>query len=157
VAKLFLILAGIAVAGVLLIGAGAWYWWDRHSGELIEAAKVAVADGQKSGRRLEEAACVVLALERHKADWNRSMASTVRNGLWLNGCLDTASPQQRFCEGVPPADSPVAIGVWAGSSCVQHGYSDPYCQTLFQNISKYCSSPKRAEKLRNISPDRRAT
>ena len=156
-AKLFLILAGIAAVGVLVIGAGAWYWWDRHSQEVIEAAKLAVADGQKAGRRVEEAACVVLALERHKSDWNRGMASAVRNGLWLNGCLDAAKPQQRFCDGVPPPDSAIASGVWAGTACAQHGFSDPYCQTLFRNVSKYCASPQRAEKLKNAAPRGAAT
>ncbi len=150
--KLFLILAAIAIGGLLLIGGGAWYWWDQHSTELIESAKASVADGQRSGGKLQESDCVVHALERHKSDWNRSMASVIRNGLWLTGCLDTSRPQQRFCEGVPPEDNPLVTGVWAGSACTQHGLSDPYCHTLFQNVSKYCSSPRRAQKIKSGVP-----
>ena len=146
--KLFLTLVIIAIGGLLLIGGGAWYWWNQHSAELIEAAKATVAEGQQSGRTLEESGCVIQALERHKADWNRTMASAIRNGLWLTGCLDASRPQQRFYDGVPPEDNPVATGVWAGSACVHYGLTDPYCHTLFQNVSKYCASPRRAAKLK---------
>jgi hypothetical protein len=157
VLKLFLILAGIAVAGLLLIGASAWYWWDQHSAELIAAGKVAVADGQKTGSRIEEAACVVLALERHKSDWKHGITSAVQQGLWLTGCLDASRPQQKFCEGVPLPYRPVAIGMWSATSCAQHGSSDPSCHTTFQTVSKYCSSPGRAEKLRTGTPGGPAT
>jgi hypothetical protein len=152
VAKLFLILLGIAVAGLLLIGAGARYWWDRHSAELIEAGKAAVADGQRTGSRIEEAACVVLAVESHKSNRQWGITSAVQNGLWLTGCLDASRPQQKFCEGVPSPDSPVAIGVWSATACAKHGSSDSSCHTIFQTVSKYCSSPGRAEKVRTGAP-----
>ena len=155
--KLFLILGAIAIGGVLLIGGGAWYWWGQHATEFLEAGKATIAEGEKSGDKLDENGCVVLALERHKSDWNRTIASVIRNGLWLTGCLDTSMPQKTFCEGVPSEDNPLAAGVWAGSICIQHGLSDPYCHTLFQNVSKYCYSPKRAAKIKTGAPPGPAT
>jgi hypothetical protein len=146
--KLFLILGVIAISGLLLIGGAAWYWWDQHSAELFEAARASVEDGQKRGSKLEEGDCIVHALERHKADWNRTMVSVIKNGLWLTGCLDVSKLQPRFCEEVPSQDNPVLAGIWAGNICVQQGLSDHYCHTLFQNVSKYCHSPERAAKIK---------
>ena len=146
--KLFVILAAIAVAGSLLIGGGAWYWWQHHSAEFLESGKAAIAEGQATGRRLDEGACMVLAIDRHKADWNRTMASAVRNNLWLSGCLDASRAQDKFCEGVPSQDDVVAAGLWAASSCARHGFSDSYCGNLFSSAVKYCGSAKRVEKLR---------
>ena len=105
--KLFLILGAIAIAGVLLIGGGAWYWWDQHSTEFLEAGKATIAEGEKSGDKLDESGCVVVALERHKADWTRTLASVIRNGLWLTGCLDTSRQQKPFVRACPPRTTPL--------------------------------------------------
>jgi hypothetical protein len=154
-ARLFLVLGLIAVGGLVLIGGVAWLWWDRNANELIESAKVVAAEGQKTGRNLQEGGCVGLALERHKSD--PSMVATIQNGLWLTGCLETSRPQKSFCESVPPQDNPVVSGVWAGSACAQYGFSDPYCHMLFQNVSKYCYSPGRADKVKTGATPGRAT
>ena len=146
--KLFVILAAIAAAGLLLIGGGAWYWWKHHSAEFLESGKAAMTEGQAAGRRLDEGACMVLAIDRHKADWNRTMASAVRNNLWLSGCLDASRAQEKFCDGVPAKDDVVGAGLWAASSCARHGFSDSYCGNLFSSAVKYCGSAQRAEKLR---------
>lgn len=156
-ARLFLILAGIAVGGLLLMGGGAWYWWDRNKDKWIDSAKATVADGQRTGSRVEEAACVALALERHKSDRKLGITTAVEHGLWLTGCLDASKPQRRFCDGVPPQDNPVAIGVWSAAACARHGHTDPYCHTLFQTVSKYCSSASRAGKIEIGAPRGPAT
>src|SRR5512147_853425 len=98
--KLIAILLAIAVAGTALIGAGVWYWWSHYSAEFIESGKSAISEGEASGRSLDEGGCMTRAIERHKADWNRNVASAVRNNLWLSGCLQTSRIQDHFCDGV---------------------------------------------------------
>jgi hypothetical protein len=146
--KLFAILAAIAVAGALLVGGGAWYWWAHYGTEFLDSGKTAMLDGQASGRTLDEAGCMLRAIERHKADWNRTMASAVRNNLWLAGCLESSRVQEKFCEDVPSSDNPVAAAVWAASACANQGLSDSYCGNLLSNAVKYCSSPRREKKLK---------
>jgi hypothetical protein len=146
--KLFAILAAIAVAGSLLVGGGAWYWWTHHGAEFLDSGKAAMMEGQASGRVLDEGGCMTQAIERHKADWNRTMASAVRNNVWLSGCLDASRVQEKFCDEVPSYDNVVAAGLWAASACANQGLSDSYCGNLVSNAVKYCSSPKRAEKLK---------
>src|SRR5262245_8776987 len=148
--RLFLILGLIALAGLLAIGGGAWYWWTHHSQEFLESGKATIEDGRKSGGKLLEGGCVALAVDRHKA--GPGMASTIRNSVWLSGCLDTSSPQADFCDGVPSPENPVAVGIWTAGTCLQYGLTDPYCSSLFQNISKYCASPERAGKMRTGPP-----
>ena len=146
--KLFAILAAIAVAGALLVGGGAWYWWSHHSAEFLESGKAAMMEGKASGRALDEGGCMTRAIERHKADWNRSMASAVRNNVWLSGCLNASRVQEKFCDEVPSYDNVVAAALWTASTCASLGLSDSYCGNLVSNAVKYCSSSKRAEKLK---------
>lgn len=148
--KLLLILGLMAVGGVLLIGGGAWYWWQHHGMDFLESGKAVIEDGRKSGEKLQEGGCVALAVDRHKA--GPGMAATIRNSVWLTGCLDTSGPQADFCDGVPSPENPIAVGLWTAGACLQHGLSDSYCSSLFQNVPKYCSSPARAEKMKAGPP-----
>src|SRR5262245_438311 len=150
--KLFLILGLIAVGGVIAIVGGAWYWWDRHGAEFLESGQAVIEDGRRSGERLQESGCVKEAVVRHTSDGGPGIASTIRNSVWLSGCLDTSSPQADFCHGVPSPDNPVAVGTWTAGVCVRHGFADPYCSSLFQNVPKYCASPERAEKMKAGAP-----
>ena len=147
--KLFAILLAVAVSGALLIGGGAWYWWSRYGTEFVDSGKTAILEGEASGRMLDENGCMVRAIERHKADWNRTMASAIRNNLWLGGCLNTSRAQEKFCDNVPPESDMMAAAVWAASACASNGLSDSYCGNLFSNAVKYCSSSRRADKLRS--------
>jgi hypothetical protein len=146
--KLLLILGLIAIGGVIAIAGGAWYWWDRHGSEFLESGKATMEDGRRSGERLQESGCMKEAVARHTSDGGPGLASTVRNSVWLGGCLDASSPQADFCSGIPSPDNPVAVGTWTAGVCIQHGFSDPFCSSLFQNVPKYCASPERAEKMK---------
>lgn len=145
--KLVLVLCAIAVAGVLLMVAGGWYWWTQHSRDFFESSRTVMDEGRTAGRRLDEPACLALAIDRHRRQGSNSMTAAVRNNLWLAGCLETSRPQPRFCEGVPSYESPVAVGAWAGLACAQQGISDPYCGNLYSNVAKYCSSSRREDRM----------
>ncbi len=151
--KLFGILALVALGGAALIGGGGWYWWTHYGTEFLDSGATAMTEGQASGRALDEGGCMTQALERHKADWNRTLASAVRNNIWLSACLDASRAQERFCDDVPSYDNLVAAAVWSASVCANHNLADSYCGNLVSNAVKYCSSPKRAAKLKpGVSP-----
>ncbi len=153
--KVLLIIAAIAVAGLLLLVGGAWYWWDRNGTELLDAGKTAIEDGQKSGANLTETSCMSAAIERHKADTNRSFGSALRNNLWLSGCLNASKPQDQFCVGVPSSDEILASAMWSTQMCAKSGIDDSICPNLMQSVSKYCASPQREQKLRGGAPPAR--
>ena len=145
-AKVLITIVAVLFAAVLALGVGGWIWWKRNAGDLLEAGKEAIVLGRESGATMEESGCVARALEMHKADPDLSILSSVRNGLWLTGCLETSRVERDFCAHVPSQDETIARGLWAGSACARQGLSDPYCPTLLQNVAKYCSSPARSEK-----------
>ena len=146
--KTLLIIIAAVLGVALLIAGGAWYWWRQNASEFLDAGAAAIAEGQNSGRGADEAGCMAAALERHKADGSKRMGAAVRNNLWLTACLDASKAKEKFCDGVPAHDSLLAVGAWAGASCVQQGFADPYCGNLFAVVTKYCSSPQRVEKLK---------
>ena len=146
--KLLAILAAIAVVGALVIGGGGWYWWTYHGKEFLDSGAAAMMEGEASGRALDEGGCMTQAIDRHKADLNRTMATAIRNNVWLAGCLNSSRVQEKFCDDVPAGDDIVAAALWAASACANNGMSDSYCGNLVSNAVKYCSSPKRAEKLK---------
>ena len=146
--RLIAILAVIAVAGILLIGGGAWYWWTYHGAEFLDSGKTAMLEGEAAGRVLDEGGCMTRAIERHKADWNRSMVSAVRNNLWLSGCLNASRLQEKFCDEIPSYDNVVAAALWGATTCANLGLADSYCGNLVSNAVKYCSSPARSKKFK---------
>jgi hypothetical protein len=153
--KVFLTLAAIAVVGVLLVGGGAWFWWNHNGADMLEAGKVAIQEGQRSGTELTESSCVSTSMDRHKAGANSSFSSALRNNLWLTGCLNASKPQEQFCAGVPRQDEILTMAMWSAQKCAQSGIEDSTCPNLLQSIAKYCASPQRAEKLKeNIPPAR---
>ncbi len=150
--KVLLVLAAIAVAGSLLLVGGAWYWWDQNGTAMLDAGKTAMEDGQKDGASLTETSCTSTALDRHKADANRSFGSALRNSVWLSGCLNTSKPQEQFCAGAPSSSEILASALWATQMCSKNGIDDPTCPNLMQSVSKYCASPQREEKFRGGAP-----
>ncbi|MEQ1519426.1 MAG: hypothetical protein ABL931_23370, partial [Usitatibacteraceae bacterium] len=111
-AKLFIALALIAIAGLILIGGSAWYWWDRNSEQFLDASKTAIADGQKSGAELDEQGCMNNALTHHRDGARDSFVAALRNNLWLTGCLNASRPVSQFCADVPRQSDVVAGGIW---------------------------------------------
>lgn len=145
-AKVLLILIIIVLGLAAMVTGGAWYWWRQNSADLLESGSVAMDGGHKHGSATDEAGCIAAMVERHKADGSKQLGASVRNSLWLTACLEASKVNEKFCDGVPHGDSIIATGTWAATSCVQHGFSDPYCGNLFSAVPKYCSSPSRANK-----------
>ena len=146
--KTLLIIVAALLGIALLITGGAWYWWSRNSSDFLDAGTVAITEGDKVGRGLDESGCMAAAFERHKADGSRGISTAVRNSLWLMACLDASKVKDKFCDGIPAQDKLLAVGTWAGMTCVRQGFPDPYCGTLLGVVPKYCSSAQRVEKLK---------
>jgi hypothetical protein len=154
--KVLLIIIAAVLGVALLIAGGAWYWWSRNSSEVLDAGATAMTEGQNSGRRLDEGGCMAAAFERHKTDGSQRITAAVRNSLWLTSCLEASKTNDKFCEAVPTPDNLIATGTWGGKSCLQQGFTDPYCAVLFGVVPKYCASATRAQKLKTGAESRPA-
>ena len=145
-AVLICVILGIAAA----IGGSVW-WWKSHADEIMGAMDVAVKAGQKEGADLDEAGCVAAAATRNREPANQGLIASTRNGISLSACLHVSRPTAGFCTDVPSARNPFDAAAWAQQSCSKLGLSDPYCQSLMQQVTTYCGSPARDAKLGNDS------
>jgi hypothetical protein len=145
--KVVLWIFGILFVLLLIVAGAGYWWWQKNAAGMIEAGKLAMEDGHKRGMTMEESGCVTEAVSRHKAEASPSIGGSVKNGLFLRGCLDASKPQAKFCEGVPAKSNAVQVGLWAGQICQGAGLNDPYCPSLMQQVAEYCASPKRTSKL----------
>jgi hypothetical protein len=145
--KVVLWIVGILVGLIVIAGGLGYWWWQKNGAEMMEAANAAMMEGRKRGSALEESACLSEGLARHKADASPSIGGSIKNGLFIRGCLEASKKQPKFCESVPEKGNAVAVGAWAGQACAGAGANDPYCPSLMQQVIEYCGSPQRARKL----------
>lgn len=133
------VLIVLFITGVLLlvgvVGIGV-YWWKTHKGEYIEAAKGAAEEGVRFGRGLDNQACVDAALSRHKQ--NPGFGTSIKLGLFLQGCLQASSETPGFCTDVPEESEIMKTVTWRLAQCQKAGFNDSYCQQIVSQVQKYC-------------------
>jgi uncharacterized membrane protein YhaH (DUF805 family) len=135
------------LAGLTLVLAGAVrYVWAVHGDYILAAGKVSMDEGRRAGLSLGESGCLADAMRRHGADHPVSLASSVSNGLRLSGCLESSRFEARFCERVPAQEDMLAAATWGNAACTLQGFSDAYCQNIFQSVVRYCASADRGDK-----------
>jgi len=132
------------LAGLTLVLAGAIrYGWAVHGNSILAAGEVSMDEGRRAGLSLGESGCLADALRRHGTDKPVSLASSVSNGLRLSGCLESSRTEAQFCERVPPQEDILAAATWGNAACTRQGFSDPFCQNIFQTVVRYCASTDR--------------
>ncbi len=144
--RAFAIVIGVLFAVLVLVAGVGAYWWHRNGQTVVASARTALSDGHRRGLAVDEAGCLAEALERYRGDRDGSMGEVVSRSLWLNGCLGSSRVAASFCEGVPPAREFLNLATWVTAACQQAGASGQGCQSLYQEVATYCSSPQRAAK-----------
>jgi hypothetical protein len=141
-----IVIAVIFAAFVLMISAG-WYWWHVHGESVVTSGRAALTDGRRRGAGVDEAACLAEVLQRTRADQDGGMSEVIARSIWLDGCLGTSRPAASLCEGVPPPHEIINMSHWVLAACTRQDLANPGCQSLLQEVAKYCASPGRAAKL----------
>jgi hypothetical protein len=98
----------------------------------------ALGEGQERGRKLDEKSCLAEAVERHRTQRSRPPS---REGILLNGCLETSKASADFCVGVPGKELFSERESWLAARCKEARFSDPSCAYLFRQVIDYCSRP----------------
>ncbi|HEX4509019.1 MAG TPA: hypothetical protein VH328_03025 [Burkholderiaceae bacterium] len=141
-----IVVAFIGGALALMAAAGA-YWWHRNGDSIVASSRAALDDGHRRGLSVDEGVCLGEALLRHAPNRGDSMSEAISRSLWLNACLASSRVAPSFCEGVPPPHEFIDLGNWVKTACARQGSADASCQTLYQEVAKYCASPQRVAKL----------
>lgn len=149
--RAFIIVVGVIFAFLGVLAATGWYWWHVHGESVVASSRAAMSEGRERGRAIDEPACLAEVLQRQRTDKDDGMAAVITRSLWLDGCLGSSKATASFCQGVPAPHAFVDMSTWVASSCLTQG-SNPGCQTIYQQVAKYCGLPERAAKLAAASP-----
>ncbi|MFC1521529.1 hypothetical protein ACFL6Y_03885 [Elusimicrobiota bacterium] len=143
--KTFLKIAGITLGIwlvlVVMIVAGAYFWW-MHKGDLFVEEAVSAADEAKEfSKHIDQDACVLEAITRLKT--SDGLLYEVNNRVFLKYCLEEAKPRDGFCKGVPKRKEIVRSVSWALATCREYGRpNDQPCTRLVRMIQEHCYKPK---------------
>ncbi len=130
----FALVASILAFLLLLGAAGAW-WWKNHSSELFAAGDAAFVEGSNFGAAADSNGCVHEAFLRFDAC--EDFGCQVANNVFLQACLNAATPTAEFCRDVPLDDFMRSV-TWRAEMCVEGRRQGTLCQSLVGQIQEYC-------------------
>jgi len=138
-AKVLLALLGAFVLFIVAVGAGGYFYVNRHKNEWIAEGKKVAEEGQAFGAGKEGSQCLDEALRRVR-DCNGIMCEA-RVRLFLSSCLPSAAPSPPLCTNAPPRSEMMRTAMWAVNECGSRGMigSQP-CTRLMREVQKYCES-----------------
>ncbi len=132
---------------IVLVGAAVLYWmsqsgWvDDFNQEQNQVFQQKTEEGTAYGATTDQQQC----LEKTLADFDGCQAfrCTVAAGKFLRACLDSASPSEGFCDGVPEyRDEPTEDDKkWAKFICVDRNVRGEGCRMLMRQQQLFCTSP----------------
>ena len=133
----------LLVVGVLLVllvvgGAVAVFLLARTYGPgLVEAGKQTYSEGVEYGRRTDNEGCLNEAAARHARA--EGFTDMVRNGIFMQVCLENSRPTPGFCDGVPGPLEVMKGVTWQHQQCKRFGLTpEQQCGQLFQGVQRFC-------------------
>ena len=131
--------------GVIVLAALGWYV-KQKAPEMLASAQSAESEGVSFGKGVSDSQCVSAALERYQA--NRGIAATVTQSIWLDGCFQTSTIEEKFCDGVPRESDLMRSATWRVARCEEAGIQqDVSCPNLVGRVQTYCEGNVRRSKL----------
>ena len=136
----------LLISGALLVffvvgGIGAAAYWFSHNKDRIavEATK-ARTEAATFAASHEQNACIDEGLARIDRCEGNGIWCSAQQQLFLDACLQDASPSSSLCSGVPKAKDFMKSASWTVAECKKRGRTDQACTNLLQSIPRYCES-----------------
>ncbi len=95
---------------------------------------------------LTATACLDTAFARHARVPSGSMSQQITEGVFLEGCLHTGTPDS-LCATIPPTGNlteMMRFSVWSVEQCRARGLTDRNCPRLLQAVANHCRRGTRA-------------
>jgi hypothetical protein len=121
---------------VLVVGGGAAYWWNGHSSQIREEGARTMARAALFGAATDNEGCLEESLLSF--DECDGFLCEVQSNLFLRECLESSSPSEGFCEGVPSEGAILDSVNWSVRECDDLGRPRDSCGRLIRQIQKYC-------------------
>jgi hypothetical protein len=126
-----------------LVALGSWIgfrWLQRAFTGVMAEGRQSYDEGTRLGRSLTATACLDTAFARHARAPSGSMGQQITEGVFLEGCLGTGTPDG-LCDSIPPTGNlsqMMRFSVWSVEQCRVHGLTDRNCPRLLQAVSNHC-------------------
>ena len=126
-----------------LVALGSWIgfrWLQRAFTGVMAEGRQYYEEGTRLGRSLTATACLDTAFARHARAPSGSMGQQITEGVFLEGCLRTGTPDG-LCDSIPPSGNLKQImrfSVWSVEQCRAHGLTDRNCPRLLQPVANDC-------------------
>src|SRR5918992_2003193 len=133
-----LLVVGVLLV-VLVVGAVvAGYFVVRSYGPgLMEAGQQTYNEGVEYGRRTDNEGCLNEAAARQARV--EGFTDMVRNGIFMQTCLEASRPTPGFCDGVPRQIEIMKGVAWQQQQCKRFGLRpEQQCGQLFQGVQRFC-------------------
>ncbi len=148
------ILLIVAASGLLLLAVTVWAFFryvGSHKDEWLTKGRDTMQEAREAGRTLRDAECLDKAVAMHLEGDSGFAGLGAR--LWLNGCLQTATPTAEFCRDVPAADDIAGSIGWQMTECGKHGLtSNSTCGGTMSEVQKHCQARRSANGATATTP-----
>lgn len=135
--KLLLAIFGLLLVIVVVLSVVAYKAVQSHAPELKASADKARSEGAAFGAGKQPGDCVDAALERP----DRTFTGQIRTRLFVDACLNAATPSAEFCAAVPGGIFDTAK--WANAECIRRKRAgDQACVAIYTAVSDYCHRRK---------------
>ena len=142
-AKILLIVMGV---GILMLGIAGYLGakalkrgFDKFEKE-VENAKV---DGEVFGMTETQEECLEETAGRSVNCEGMTIICLPAAGAFIWACLESATHQASFCEGVPPASIGNAVRSWSEKKCVRYGQAhEDNCIMALSMTAAFCDSKR---------------
>ena len=133
-----LLVVGVLLV-VLLLGAVVvgYFVVSRYGPGLMEAGQQTYNEGVEYGRRTDNEGCLNEAAARQARA--AGFTDMVRNGIFMETCLEASRPTPGFCDGVPRQIDFMKAVAWQQQQCKRFGLKpEQQCGQLFQGVQRFC-------------------
>ena len=140
--KVLLALGGVLL--VLLIAAAVvgYVVVRKYGPGMIESTRHSFEEGTEYGRQTDQEGCLNEAAARQARVGG--MMDMIRNGVFMETCLNVSRPTPGFCDGVPRQMEFIKAVSWQQQQCKRFGLKpEQQCAQLFQGVQRFCEGRTR--------------
>ena len=140
--KVLLIVGGLVVVLIVVAVVAGFFVVRRYGPELVEASKQTFNEGAEYGQRTDNEGCLNEAAARQARV--EGFGDMVKNGIFMQVCLETSRPTPGFCDGVPRQLEVMKGVTWQHEQCKRFGLKpEQQCGQLFQGVQRFCEERAR--------------
>lgn len=135
--KVVLIVGGLLFVLLIVAVVGVVYVAKKYGPQIVEAGQKTYAEGVEYGRLTDNEGCVNEAAARHVHV--NGFTAFVRNGVFMEACLEASRPTPGFCDTVPGEMEFLKGASWQQQQCKRYGLKpESQCGQLFQGVQRFC-------------------